>query len=401
MNLLSLFNPKAKLGIEGRKQSISIIKKNILPADKVIWMHVSSLGEYEQGLPVLEALKNQYPQHKILVSFFSPSGYEVVVKKKHFADAMFYLPFDTPTEIDELVSLFKTDIFITVKYDYWFHLLRALKNQGAKIYVVSALFYEGQVFFKPWGKWMVRQLRKNIDWFFHQTKASTVLAKSIKINQSSTAGDTRFDRVKQLRDRNHFVEGISEFKGAQKLIIFGSAWHSEEKIAQLLQRKLPKTKLIIAPHDLDRVTHIQEIFKDKAILYSDAVNDLYSLPYKQVLIIDSIGLLSRLYSYGDVAVVGGGFHSAGLHNVLEPATFGLPVMFGNQYQKNPEADELIKVNGGKSFDSEIVAVDFLQQLIKDEDRLLQMSKNAENFVSSQPNSTKIIMEKIRRESPNL
>ena len=394
MKIGAFFNYKLKKGLAGRRPSCKKVKSAFSPTDRVIWMHAASLGEYEQGLPVLEKLKENFPEHKILITFFSPSGYENVIKKKHIADVICYLPFDRKKEVKEFVSTFNTEIFFTVKYDYWYNLLNELRNQGTKIYVVSALFYETQVFFKPYGNWFVSQLKKNIDWFFHQTKHSTALAKSIGLKNSSTAGDTRFDRVKKLKSQDNFVEFIEEFKQNQKAIIFGSSWETEERLAEIITKKNQKVKLIIAPHDLERVDNLKKIFPE-AILYSELKNTGISTNLNsQILIIDSIGLLSKLYSYGDIAIVGGGFHSKGLHNILEAATFGRPVLFGNQYMKNPEADEIIAQNGGEAFEDEYFAAPFILNLLKDEENLKKMGFNAKNFVDSQPNSTEIILKKM-------
>lgn len=389
--VLSWFNDKIKRGLEGRKQSLEIVKSKIKNKDKVLWMHAASLGEYEQGLPVLEKLKEKYPTHKVLISFFSPSGYENVVKKNK-EDILCYLPFDKKSTISEFVKAVNPEIFFTVKYDFWYHLLEELKNQNAKIFVISALFYENQVYFKPQGKWFVNELKKNVDWIFHQTEKSLSLAQKVGLTKGSVSGDTRFDRVKQIKNRDNSVEFISEFKAEKKLLVFGSSWEAEEKMAQILSQKLENFKILIAPHDLKRVQNLKQI-SPNAILYSELKSN-YQLPNTNILIIDSIGLLSKLYSYADIAVVGGGFHDKGLHNILEAATFGVPVIFGNQYKKNPEADALIAQNGGKSFDNEELAADFVLELSKNSNLLQEMSENAGNFVHSQPNSSEIILEKI-------
>lgn len=387
LRIFSLFNEKARLGILGRKNSLSIAQK--LNGEKVIWMHAASLGEYEQGLPVLEKLKEKYPNHKILITFFSPSGYENVIKKQHIADEICYLPFDRKKEIRAFVTQFQTEIFFTIKYDFWYHLLAELKKNGTKIFVVSALFYERQIFFKPYGKWFVNQLNKNLDWIFHQTEKSCELAQKIGLKNSSISGDTRFDRVKQLRKRDNFVSFIEEFKGNQKLVVFGSSWEAEEKIAEIIAKKSPNTKIIIAPHDIRRNLK----FEVSYLKFSEIKSQISNLK-SQILIIDCIGLLSKLYSYADIAVVGGGFHSAGLHNILEAATFGKPVIFGSHYRKNPEADNLIAHNGGQSFENEETATDFILQLLENPLLLEEMSQNAKKFVDKQPIATEIILKKI-------
>ena len=390
--VLSWFNDKIKRGLEGRKQSLEIVKSKIKNEDSVLWMHAASLGEYEQGLPVLEKLKEKYPTHKVLITFFSPSGYENVVKKNK-EDILCYLPFDKKSTISEFVKAVHPEIFFTVKYDFWYHLLDELKKQNTKVFVISALFYENQVYFKSYGKWFVNELKKNVDWIFHQTEKSLSLALKVGLSKGSVSGDTRFDRVKQIKNRDNFVEYISEFKGNNQLIVFGSSWEAEERIAKILSEKLKNFKIIIASHDLKRVEHLKQIFP-KAILYSELEQSQISNLKSQILIIDSIGLLSKLYSYADIAIVGGGFHDKGLHNILEAATFGIPVIFGNQYKKNPEADELIAQNGGKSFAKEELASDFVLELTQNSNLLKEMSQNAEDFVHNQPNSSEIILKKI-------
>ncbi|RZJ43552.1 MAG: 3-deoxy-D-manno-octulosonic acid transferase [Chryseobacterium sp.] len=395
MKVFSLFNDKTKKGVEGRKESVNRVKSAFSTSDKVIWMHAASLGEYEQGLPVLEKLKDQFPNHKILVTFFSPSGFENVVKKKNIADVICYLPFDTKKNVREFISHINVELFFTVKYDYWYNLLEELKNQKVKTFVISALFYESQSFFTSYGKWFVKQLQKNIDWFFHQTQHSYLLAKSIGLQKSSVTGDTRFDRVKHLKNRDNNVDFIKEFIGDEKSIVFGSSWQAEEKIAKMIFEKDQDVKLIIAPHDLKRVDNLKAIFPN-ALLYSNLKNSqTLKFSDSQILIIDSIGLLSKLYSYANIAVVGGGFHDSGLHNILEAATFGVPVIFGNQYIKNPEADDLIKSDGGKSFEHENEAAEFVLFLLNNNEELEGMSENAGKFVAGQPNSSELILQKIQ------
>ena len=389
---MSWFNDKIKRGLEGRKKSLEIVKAKIKNEDSVLWMHAASLGEYEQGLPVLEKLKEKYPTHKVLITFFSPSGYENVVKKNK-EDILCYLPFDKKSTISEFVKAVHPEIFFTVKYDFWYHLLDELKKTNAKVFVISALFYENQVYFKPQGKWFVNELKKNVDWIFHQTEKSLSLAQKVGLTKGSVSGDTRFDRVKQIKNRDNFVEFISEFKAEKKLLVFGSSWEAEEKMAKILSQKLENFKILIAPHDLKRVQNLKQI-SPNAILYSELGKSQISNLDSQILIIDCIGLLSKLYSYADVAIVGGGFHDKGLHNILEAATFGVPVIFGNKYKKNPEADALIAQNGGKSFDNEEMTADFVLELSENSNLLQEMSENAGNFVHSQPNSSEIILRKI-------
>lgn len=397
MKIGSPFNYKLKRGLAGRRQSCARVKAAFSPNDRVIWMHAASLGEYLQGLPVLERLKEEFPTHKILITFFSPSGYENVIKKKTIADVVCYLPFDREKWIVEFTSNFKTDIFFTVKYDYWYNLLQHLKVNGAKMYVISAYFYETQVFFKPYGSWFISRLKNTIDWFFHQTKHSTALAKSIGLTCSSTSGDTRFDQVKHNLSRNNEVAGLFHFVNGKKVVVFGSSWQAEERIAEIVSKKNPNVKIIIAPHDLKRVESLKNQFP-KVIVYSDYLKSQETAQFFEwdapVLIVDSIGLLSKLYSYADIAVVGGGFHAAGLHNILEAAVFGVPVFFGDQYQKNPEADELIAENGGRAMEDEFFAAQYILELLNNETLRKEMGDNAGRFIASQPNATEYVVKKI-------
>lgn len=386
----SFFNEKLKKGWQGRKESWTKIKK-ISSEDRIIWMHAASLGEYEQGLPVLSKLKERFPNHKILITFFSPSGYENVVQKNHIADVVCYLPLDRKSEIRRFLNAMNVQVFFTIKYDYWYHLLAELKERKIPVFVVSALFYPKQIFFKSIGKYFVHQLKANVDWFFHQTENSFELAKSIGLENSSVSGDTRYDRVIENVKNTEEIPFVKEFIGEEKCVVFGSSWETEEKIAQLLTQK-SDVKIIIAPHDLKRVKHLQQIFP-KALLYSEnqGENSKFKIQNSKILVIDCIGLLSKLYAYADVSVVGGGFHSAGLHNILESAVFGNPVLFGNQYQNHPEADDLILANGGESFATENDLVEEILLLLKDDEKRLGMSQNAKGFIFNQQNASKIIV----------
>lgn len=397
MRIAAVFNYKIKKGLAGRRQSCDIVEKTFKKTDEIIWMHAASLGEYEQGLPVLEKLKIEYPKYKILISFFSPSGFENVDSKKNIADAVVYLPFDKKKWIKEFTANFKTKIFFTVKYDYWYNLLEELKLQGTRTYVISALFYETQIFFKPYGKWFVKQLAKNVDYFFHQTFHSTALAKSIGLKNSVTTGDTRFDRVKAILKRDNFVPFIEDFKQNQALIVFGSSWQAETQIVQMVHARAPRSKIILAPHDLATIESLKTEFP-AAVLYSALDEKSLKENNFSILIIDCIGLLSKIYSYADIAVVGGGFHSKGLHNILEAATFGIPVIFGNHYKKNPEADDLVKNKGAKSFTNTSECAEFIVNLLAGKSTLSmsEMGENAHEFVHSQPNATNLILEKIQK-----
>jgi len=390
----AVFNYKLKRGLAGRRQSCQILEEKLSPEDRVIWMHAASLGEYEQGLPVLEKLKQYFPEHKFLITFFSPSGYENVRKKGSFADVICYLPFDREVWVKEFVSKLNVEIFFTVKYDFWYNALHEIKNSGALTYAVSAYFYKKQVYFKPYGKWFVQNLKKDINWFFHQTEKSNIFARRIGLLHSSTSGDTRYDRVRQNLVRDNTVPFIQEFKEKMTTVVFGSSWQAEERIAEVLANSRKDVKIIIAPHDLKRVDVLKKAFPN-ALLYSEMIKlDTLYMDNAQVLIIDSIGLLSKLYSYADIAVVGGGFHSKGLHNILEASVFGVPVIFGNHYRKNPEADALLAGKGGKAFEDEFFASKYITELLKRPDLMKDMGENAKRFIMMQPNAAEIVFRKI-------
>ncbi|WP_407485215.1 3-deoxy-D-manno-octulosonic acid transferase [Elizabethkingia miricola] len=394
MKIASLFNEKVKKGVVGRRDSLKNIQQAFAKDDKVIWMHAASLGEYEQGLPVLERLKTKYPDYKILVSFFSPSGYENVVKKKHIADAICYLPFDKKNTIQQFVNSFQTAVFFTVKYDFWYRLLEVLHQKNIPIYVVSALFYEKQKFFTSGGRFFVEQLRKNVNIFFHQTDHSLKLAESIGLTNSLYTGDTRYDRVKQNVKNFTEVPLIQSFIQNKPVLVIGSSWEAEENLVERFINENTDTKIILAPHDLKRIPQIKQRFGDMAVLYSSLESTQLSALDYQLLIIDNIGMLSRLYHYADVAVVGGGFHTSGLHNILEAAAYAVPVIFGNRYKKNPEADALIDAGAAKSFSDENDAVAFLLQLFRDEEKRKKMASIAGKFIADQPDAAAIILDNI-------
>lgn len=385
------FSKKLRLGYIGRQRAVETVQSAFRQDDRVIWMHAASLGEYEQGLPVLLKLKEHYPHHKVLVTFFSPSGYEHVKKKQHPADVLAYLPFDAKQDVQSFINTFTPEIFFTVKYDYWYNLLQLLHQRGASIYAISAYFYEGQIFFKPYGRWFVKQLQSTVRCFFHQTETSLQLAQKINLNQGLVSGDTRYDRVKQFLEWDNTVPFIDDFKAGQPVVVFGSAWQAEIEIAQKIAENT-QAKIIIAPHDLTYIPRLRERFP-AAICYSEITKPA-DAANKKIMLIDSIGLLSRLYSYADVAVIGGGFHRHGLHNILETAVYGVPVFFGNQYRKNPEADGLIEAGGAITFDSTDDLAQFLFKLLLDQEKIVKMSLAAGDFVKNQPNATKMIVHTI-------
>ena len=373
--LVSPFNKKAKLWIEGRNfgfcSSMFEIRNNIRnkaqfqtskteyrsgtpPASKLAWFHCASLGEFEQGRPVIEKFKETFPDHKILLTFFSPSGYEV---RKNYAGADFihYLPSDTPSKAKEFIEYFNPSIAFFVKYEFWYNYLRILHEKQIPVISFSAIFRENQIFFKWYGGFQ-RNILKYFTHIFVQNKYSSELLQSIGIQNVTVGGDTRFDRVKQIADARKDLPIIETFKAGKPLLIIGSCWQEDfEVIAPFLNKFEKELKVIIAPHEI----HEQEIerwinsLKNDAIKYSDIGNlndNLSSINplTPNTLIIDNIGMLSSLYQYADFAYIGGAY-GKGLHNILEAATFGLPIFFGNKnYEKFQEAVDLQELNGAKA-----------------------------------------------------
>jgi len=393
MKFFCFFSEKIKKGVEGRKESLSKIQTSFSKEDKIIWMHSASLGEFYQGIPILEDLNEKHSKYKILVTFFSPSGYENVLNKYNKINITFcYLPFDRKKIISQFVDSMNIVMFFTVKYDFWYRLLEKLKSKNIPIYVVSALFYKEQSFFKFWGKFFISQLKKSVNIFFHQTESSLNLAKSIGLENSVLSGDTRFDNVQQNVKNFTEISYIKEFCKQRKVLVVGSSWQAEEDLVKKFISKNTEIKIILAPHDITRSYRIKQKFGGKAILYSDLSKKNFN--EFQVLIIDNIGLLHRLYYYADVAIVGGGFHNKGLHNILEAAVYNKPVIFGNRYKKNPEADLLIKEGGAKSFSCEKDTIDFLEKIFSYEKLINEMSENSKIFFSIQPDAKKIVLDNI-------
>ena len=333
-----------KLFIGGRKETFKKLENKISSKDRVIWIHCASLGEFEQGRPIIEKLKIKYPNHKIVLTFFSPSGYEVR-KNYDVVDVVCYLPLDSVSNAKEFIKLVHPDLVIFVKYEFWPNILKELKNKNIETILVSGIFRKNQVFFKPFGTWMVKSLRK-ISYFFVQDERSKKLLHSIYISDVSVSGDTRFDRVDSIQKQNNQLDFMAEFKQDKLLFIAGSTWTADEKIitSHINTCELAHVKFVIAPHNINKeaIENLRKSIDKKVVLYSEKNNK--DISKYDVLIIDTIGILTKVYSYADVAYVGGGFET-GLHNILEPATFGMPIIIGPNFAKFNEAIELVENKG--------------------------------------------------------
>ena len=343
LRLLSMFNAKAREFVAGRrdifKRLSSALAGNTQP---LVWVHCASLGEFEQGRPVIEALRSEFPHIQILLTFFSPSGYRVKKNYPH-ASHVFYLPLDTARNARRFVRIANPKLAIFVKYEFWFHYSRVLKKKKIPLISISSIFRKEQYFFRKTGSFN-RRILKNITHFFVQNEESLELLLSINLYNVTISGDTRFDRVKQIAERRTENEIARTFKGNEKVFVIGSAWPEDLDILVPFINEA-KLKFIIAPHEIhhDQIQNLQRSLRVKSVLYSQAANR--NLDEYRVLIIDNVGLLSVLYRYGEFAFIGGAF-GKGLHNILEAACYGIPVMFGNkQYQKFREAVDLINRGG--------------------------------------------------------
>jgi 3-deoxy-D-manno-octulosonic-acid transferase len=335
-------NEKARLFLKGRasffKKFADALHPNTQP---VIWMHCASLGEFEQGRPVLETLKNEYPEHKLLVTFFSPSGYEARKNYPH-AHYIFYLPWDTRKNAEKFIEIARPVLVLFVKYEFWYHYVNELHRRKIPLVCISSVFRKQQIFFKWYGGFF-RKMLQHFNHIFVQDHASVQLLKSINMRQVSHAGDTRFDRVWQLAQQPDTLPLVEQFKGRDKVMVIGSCWPEDlDVLMPFINEQHNRTKFIIAPHEISeqQLASIERGLRARSIRYSKASVE-GQLESFSVMIIDNIGMLARLYRYGEYAWVGGAF-GKGLHNILEPACYGMPVFFGNKnYQKFPEALDLI------------------------------------------------------------
>ncbi len=339
----SIFNSKAKQYVIGRSDLFNKLRKEFIDIRyQWVWVHCASLGEFEQGRPIMEALKEQYPSTKILLTFFSPSGYEI---RKNYsgADAVFYLPWDTPSNAKQFVEIVKPSLAIFVKYEFWYNYSTQLKENSIPLISISCILRPDQIFFKSYGA-LFRKTLKNFNYFFAQNKETQELLKSIDI-ASTLAGDTRFDRVMQIVQSSEEIDIAKRFKNGQKLLVAGSCWPEDmEVLVPLINENKDRLKFIIAPHEISEgfISSIEKSLEVNSVRYSNAVEISSDI---SVLIVDNIGMLSRLYRYGEFAYVGGAF-GAGLHNILEAACYGVPIFFGNKnYKKYQEATDLIMLGG--------------------------------------------------------
>lgn len=387
LNLISPFNKKVKTMLKGEKECFDRLQ-NLNSEDKVAWFHCASLGEFEQGRPLIEEVKKQFPEYKILLSFYSPSGYE---SKKDYAlaDYVVYLPNDTKSNAKKFVKKVNPDLIFFIKYEFWYNYISALK--GRRLFQVSLILRQNQYFFSWYGKWFAKQL-KNFEHFFVQNQQTANLLNKIGYKNVTISGDTRFDRVMTIANNAKSFTEIEKFcEGNQKIILAGSSWLTDEKIIQQAVKNLD-IKLIIAPHVVgeNHINEIQQLFPE-AILYSElANNDKKS----NILIINCIGILSNLYQYCDIAYIGGGF-GVGIHNTLEAATFGKPICFGTNYHKFQEAIDLINLKAAYSISNQEELKQVLETLLNNEKIYNQSAEASKDYVKTKIGACKKIIEHLK------
>ncbi|MBB1138386.1 3-deoxy-D-manno-octulosonic acid transferase [Myroides sp. WP-1] len=395
--IIALFNAKIKLFVQGRQASFSILKQKINPADRVFWIHVASLGEYEQGLPIMEELKKRFPTHKIVLTFFSPSGYEVK-KNNTLADATLYLPMDTKKNAETFLKLVHPEKVFFVKYEYWPNYLDQLKKQSIETYLISGIFRPNQVFFKWYGGFYRKALTA-FTYFFVQNQQSKELLSSIQLNNSEVVGDTRFDRVSQILENDNtlpFLEELTQGKTKQTLLV-GSSWPQDEKIIvdYINQTADSELKIVIAPHNIkpEQIKQLYESIQKPKQLHSNYIAGTTDLSQTQVYIIDAYSLLTKAYSYATIAYVGGGF-GAGIHNILEAATFGVPILIGPNFKKFQEAKDLIQLGSCIVINNEDDFINNLSKLLTNDAYRCELNDISSSFILANKAATKKIFKHI-------
>lgn len=394
VRLVAPFYEKANLMTKGHKKTFEILKKEINPTYKYVWFHVASLGEYEQAQPMLETIRKENPDYKILLSFFSPSGYEVQQKNK-IADVVCYLPFDKKKNVIKFLDLANPTIAIFVKYEFWYNYIHQLYLRKIPVYLTSAVFRPNQLFFKPWGNVFTKILKYYTE-IFVQDKDSRRLLLAHGIKNVTVMGDTRMDRVIKIKEEAlslPLIEKFAKLKNNQAVLVAGSSWPDDEKILISYFNKHAYLKLIIAPHLIDEahLSQIESKLKRPFIRFSQA-SEVDITDY-ECLIIDNFGLLSSIYRYAEVAYIGGGF-GAGIHNLLEAAVYGIPVIFGPNYHKFIEARELIDNGGGFTISNETEFNSVLKSFVTHPEDLEFASERASEYIYRNAGATEKIIEKI-------
>ena len=387
IKVAALVNKKASDWVKGRNGIFEALQSSIKKDDRIIWMHCASLGEFEQGRPVLEKLNLiKRPEQKILLTFFSPSGFEVQQNYKG-ADYVFYLPMDSKENAGRFFDLVQPTLVLFVKYEFWYYYFKESQNRKIPVLLISAIFRKDQPFFQWYGS-TYKEMLESVTHFFVQNETSVQLLKQVGYHHNVTiSGDTRFDRVLKIAGQFKDILLIKDFCGPSKVVVAGSTWTDDDKELDHFANTNPEIKFIIAPHNIvkDRIHECLHLYKN-ALTYSDLSNG-GNADGKNTLIIDNMGMLSTLYAYADVCYVGGGFGADGVHNILEPAVYGKPVVFGPEYEKFDEAEGLLKAGGALNIDNALELEATLEMLIKDENKCKRMGEQSRNFVMQQAGAT--------------
>lgn len=399
LKIIALFSPKIKLFVDGRKVVFSTLQQNIRPSDQTIWFHAASLGEYEQGLPVIEKIKEEFPSHKIIISFFSPSGYEVR-KNNTIADATVYLPLDTRKNAQEFLKLAHPEMAFFIKYEYWINYLSELKKQNTPTYLISGILRENQLFFKWYGGFY-RKALDSFTYFFVQNENSKKLLHQLGKTNVIVSGDTRFDRVAAILEKDNSLDFISKFKNNSLTIVIGSSWPKDEiLLADFINSSSLPVKFIIAPHNIkkEQIEQLKKSITRKTVLFSEKEGK--NLADYDVFIIDTIGILTKIYSYADIAYVGGGFGNPGVHNLLEPATFGVPIVLGPNFSHFQEAVALVHLEGALSISNQKELNHVFEDLILNDAFRSEKGHICSTFISMNKGATNSIIKKIEKSEKN-
>ena len=394
MFILKYFNSKIRSFNNERKNVLKNLENSVSKNDNHIWIHVASLGEYEQGLPIFKEIKSLYKNHKIILSFFSSSGYEVR-KNNSIGDLTIYLPLDSPYNAKKFISLLNLKMAFFVKYEFWPNYLQNLKNNNVPTYLLAGLFRENHLFFKWYGSGFLNLLKSSITHFFVQNKESKNLLASNNITNCTLMGDSRFDRVNSLLNQNNEIKNIKEFIGDKICLVAGSTWKEDESIMINSINDNNDLAWIIAPHKINKkqIKKFQDKLKCESIIHSNLNQN--NVTTAKVLIIDSIGLLTRLYSYSDISYVGGGMGTSGLHNILEPAIFKNPILIGKNYLNFPEAKNLIAENGAVSVKDAKEFKRILNELIENKRERIKMGEINFNYIKSNLGTTKNVISYLK------
>lgn len=390
----SPFNKKANSWITGRKHLFKNMNNKRKEHENIIWFHCASLGEFEQGRPVIEKLKALYPSKKILLTFFSPSGFDIKQNYEH-ADYIYYIPLDTPSNAKKFINTWNPEVVVFVKYEYWYNHFNVLYKNNIPLIIISAIFNKNQHFFKPYGHWFRNQL-KNIDHIIVQNNESLELLKGIGVKNLSVGGDTRFDRVYDISINPKTFENIKRFSQDSLVFIAGSTWKKDENIiADLINNDIKDVKYIIAPHEINsqQINSFINKIKYKTILYSSIKEK--DLKDAKVMIIDKIGLLSHIYQYGSIAYIGGGF-GKGIHNILEGAVFGMPVIFGPNYKKSAEAIALKNKDVAFTIKNSTELINLTKRFINNDELLKETSFLSKGFVRENKGATEKALSIIKK-----